>query len=247
MTGKSSGYGSGIASSSVAIYVTLGADFVIDQAIMYGPQSGTQWAAGIKVVSSPGMWVRNCEISQTGVGIYVVPGASQGVAAFTIHNCFINSTTGSGILIAPTGSSAAVVAASITNCWIGGGAGSGSGIDLAPASGGAIDGVFIGGCQILDWAGYGILINTSVTHTDIVGCAVAECLQGIYAVSGATYFSITSCRLGPGYGYTGNTNWGLVLGGSNSNVMILGNSTQGNTSGGISGTPTTPYVMADNI
>jgi hypothetical protein len=242
--------GNNIASTTNGITVIQAADFVCDHCVMYGAQSGTQWNSGFLILNSAGMWLRNCEISQTGTGIWVAPNAvGLAVQALTIDSCFVNSCSGNGITLDPVASGTAIGQTLISDCWIGGGTGTGVGVylDSNPAATGVL-GTNITNCQVLQWASYGILINNAkVLGTAISNCAISGNLHGIVFNTSVVKFSVMSCMIGTASGGNANSNYGLYFVGTNSIGIIIGNILTGNTSGSIFGTLGASSIIKDNV
>lgn len=210
----------GVVNTCVGIVVNGSYDFLCHGCII--SRSSGNNSAGIQILSTGDATISDCSILRGGNCILITGGAS-----IWVHNTKCDTST-SGISILPSGSSGSVSRTKIDGCWCS--SHSGNGIALANSGGSVIVGVDIIGCHLFGNGSTAILLaDQYCTGVHIHGCNIAGNTTGISFGSAFTgNLMITGCKVGSGSGFGVNTT-GVGGNTSGTQILIVGNDFQGNT------------------
>ena len=156
------------ASTGIGILVQNGSDTHIHNVLMDADDDGNQAGAGVSVTNTGGIFMSDCDIVSTGVGLNLVPSGSQKVQWLSINNCDFDTCSQYGLNIAPS-SGGQVNGCTFTACWFastgisGTGAtrvGIGARLDQGSVAGGAlVSGINFVSCRFFNNNAQGFYIN----------------------------------------------------------------------------------------
>lgn len=219
------------------------------------------------IYSNGGIWATNGNINLAGqVGIYIVAGLGPSIVNVDIYNCpigvsitppagitcghlrFVNVTCENGVFGWQFGGNGGtLVSAFLTNCT--GTGNSFYGALFNTDTTGGIDGIQLDGFLASGNAGDGIVIFGGINISVNNGSAGGNGNNGISIAANVQKFKITGVVAGASFLYNNNVGYGIqVAAGSSDYYIITGNTTTGNTAGGIvDGGSGTNKVVTGNI
>jgi hypothetical protein len=221
------------ATTGVAIDIQGGSDTYITNVVV--DASGTQPLAGLRVQSGSGIWVTDTDIIHAGTPVLINPGAGQTVTWLFFSGFAADTSSGSGIKVAPT-ASGSVRGLFVDNSWT---ATCDRGIHL-DNTGGTIDGVFVSDTQILNNLKQGAYVvdADSVKFSTCTVAGNSGSSNGTYAgiefVDNVTGWEVSHCRIGGAAGFAASHSYGILVGATNDNYSIASNDLRGNVTGPIS-------------
>lgn len=225
--------------SAVGILVdgaTIGNDQYIYDNFIRSLLEATQPQAGIKIVNTGAIWLRDNSVLWCGNGLLVQPTSGKKVEWLFDKGSAYDQGTGHGVLI-DAGAGGVVRGLQFIGTWTSSNDENG----FTTGSGaGTIDGVELIGHRALFNAKHGISVLGGV-ETHIRSCtttgnnASAGSFDGINVAANTNEFSITSCRSGASLGFGSSQRYGIrVETGTSNNYVIALNDARDNTTGGIS-------------
>lgn len=211
--------------------------------------SGIQPLAGIQIVSTGGFYLDNSDISQSGTGLLVAPGAGQVANYGFITNTSFDTNSSWGIAIVPVIASNGVIRSwSFTNCWAATNSLSGCVIDTGVS--GTIDGIKFIGHRFVNNIQRGLWTLNTATNIKLVGCTISG--NGNNTTAGIEHdatgsFCLVGCTLGQSDGFPNTQTFGLTMATSASdNIVITDNQFTANLTGPLSDSTTGIHKVITN-
>jgi hypothetical protein len=196
----------------------------------------TQPQAGIKIVNTGAIWLRDNSVLWCGNGLLIQPTSGKKVEWLFDKGSAYDQGTGHGVLI-DASSGGVVKGAQFIGTWTSSNDENG----FTTGSGaGTIDGVELIGHRSLFNAKHGISVLGGV-ETHVRACttsgnnASAGSYDGINIAANVSEFSVTGCRSGASLGFGGSQRYGIrVETGASDNYILALNDCRDNTTGGLS-------------
>ncbi|USI72997.1 glycoside hydrolase family 55 protein [Sphingomonas morindae] len=177
-----------------AIYLANYADATVAHCTVTGPLTGPQPDYGLRVHNGDTFHVLGCNITKHGAALLMdLPAGTNNFATRVTSSLFDSSDTISGnaqvssAQITPSGS---VWGLTLSSSWFGLSAHK-SGLTIAPAPGGTVDGVIICACEFPGNADCGLLVvGDNVKNVNVVGGTSSGNTFGLRFVS-TSYFTVS--------------------------------------------------------
>ncbi|HEY1858656.1 hypothetical protein [Acidocella sp.] len=242
--------GSGIVINPTQSAPAYGADIILDSVFITGPSTGSQPTNGILVQGAGDITLRHVSTVDTATGLNVAVPSGNLVQSINVAQSYFDTGATNGVALNPT-STGSIGVAKFDQVWAVTNAGGSSNGFVLFGSGAIGEAVFVN-CVGANNGNAGLLVNTTTAKdVQVIGGTYAQNLNGITVAASVTHFYIAGATLGPGAGFTANTNDGLVLTNSNDFFRISDNDLTGNTSaalsvGSLPGTPGQTYWITHN-
>lgn len=223
--------------SSQGVFVgSATVDGVASNIFISGTSSGAQCEVGFNIESVGDFTIDHgstvyCSASGAGA-LYVTPQSGETVQALYVHHSFFDSGSGDGIRVVPNGGTVQLV--KIDHTWSVSNSGNGATLEISTGTVEEIDlddDVFSNnGSQGLldDLTGSSALVNIRG------GSAGSNSQSGLYFNSSAINFYVSNFIAGTSGEFSDNSQYGIVLAGSNDHFRIDGGSVCNNTTGSLS-------------
>jgi hypothetical protein len=162
----------------------------------------------------------------------VVPGNGLVVQAMLLNKCFMDSGSGIGMYIGPTGTGV-VQLLKVAETWAS--SNTGGGCLLGGSTGTVLQSELIGCTMSGNGGSAGLFISTGATNTTVLGGSYSgNTSNGIAVNANVTKFKIEAAICGPSGQFGANGGYGInIVAGTSDNYDILGCTVTGNTTGSI--------------
>lgn len=221
-------FGTG-ASGSTRIIVNSGDSSNMISDVTMLAQSAPFPLAGIQLQNVTAIKLSEIDILTQGTGLLINPGNGQAVNDVNVVNCFFDSGT-IGCSIQPTGTGS-VSRVEMVNSWTGDS--SNNGILINNLGTGIVSGITFINHQSAVCGQNGALISGTCTGISFIGGDYSQnSVNGINA-NHTGDVKIIGINAGNYAGFSGNTNYGIILSATLTNVICNSNSLLGNTAGSL--------------
>jgi hypothetical protein len=223
-------------------------DHVFQNVLIGGPATGAQCLGGVLINIAGDITLDHVSTVKCGTGLNLAPGTGQTIQAIYVTDSLFDSGSGTGVQFNMTGTGS-IQLAKFTNVWS---CTNANGFVLgATASGTCLRAEFIN-CTGSNNTTHGFIVNYSgVTNTSVIGGSYANNTNGLYFASGVELFSVIGVRAGLSGQFGNNSQYGLVLTGSNDKFTITNcdftiNTVGAASIGAPSGTPGQTFFIKNN-
>lgn len=208
---------------------------------------GSNPAFCVDLVESTTVLISNSEFLQCNNGLYAHPGSSAIVLAVNIVNTYFDTTSGSSILLQPTGTGQ-IFDFNMSNSWVSPESGN-NGITINATAGEIFNVVLTGNTMNTYGAGTGagVFVQGTTKGVNMNGNTIVAFLAGISIDANVNNFSITNNMIGNYRGGGGTTTPVNVAAGTSNNYIISYNMMQGNTNPLFDGGTGVSKIVGNNI
>jgi hypothetical protein len=227
-------------SSGVGIYISgFGNDQFLKNIVMDNT-STAQPLACIRINNTNAVWIDSVDAIHCGTGLLVDPqAATDYISWLFVSNSAFDTSSGSGITLAPANASAVIKGVNFIGSWTS--TNTTLGVNIAGV--GIVDGVRFVGHRAYNNGQSGYFIsssnaanikNVSFNNSDASGNSQNSLgtFSGFDVGADVSGFSITNSRSGQEAGFSNTQNRGILINpGAGNNYMVTGNDLRGNTVG----------------
>lgn len=237
-----------VAATGIGILLEHGNDAYLSNILI--DTAGSEPLAGIQIRESGGVWIDNCDILNSGIGLLIDPQSGKTVQWLFVTNSAFDNNDLDGIRIAPA-SGGTIEGLNFTGNWT---SWNGQqGVNINPSGTG--DGVRFVNHRSFNNTQHGVQltggINNSFDACDISGNSPASSgtYHGITVSGGVSRFAIRDCRIGQMAGLGNTQGRGIIVNaGASDNYVIQGNDLTLNVTEGINdGGTGTDKIVKDNL
>ena len=221
---------------------------LLDHVSVYAitPMGGAAPRSCFHILDAGGVFITHSDAVKCFIGTWIAPAsAGQSVEWLTASDTYLGDTNTGDALVIDAAASTTVRGLNFNGSWASSAASNGVRIT---SSGGTIRGLYFDGLRAFSNGGSGFNIASAdpsqIYLTDSHICGYGSSGAGVYVVSGASNFTLSTTEIKPNCADRTSTGTiGVKLLGGNANVILTKLDTRGNSSGGILGSPTGSSIV----